>query len=230
MSDILERRPRPGAAMDAEAVRAAYRRWAGIYDAVFGGVCCWRGGAPWPWSTTSPAATCWRSVSAPALPCPTTPPTGGSPASTYPRRCWRRPASAWPIARSPTSWRCARWTPRRPISPTPRSTSPWRCSSPRSCRIPGAAGGDAAGGAARRQHPVRQPFRRRERAAVVDRARFGASVARPRLASGLRRGGAVLARGPGTHHRRTPVPPFGIFKLVAAGGRLTLSRRNGRSR
>jgi len=42
MSDILDRRPRasrPGAAMDAEAVRAAYRRWAGIYDAVFGGVC-----------------------------------------------------------------------------------------------------------------------------------------------------------------------------------------------
>ena len=42
MSDILARRQRasrPGAAMDAEAVRAAYRRWAGIYDAVFGGIC-----------------------------------------------------------------------------------------------------------------------------------------------------------------------------------------------
>jgi phosphatidylethanolamine/phosphatidyl-N-methylethanolamine N-methyltransferase len=39
MSDILDRRSRPGAAMDAEAVRAAYRRWAGVYDAVFGGVC-----------------------------------------------------------------------------------------------------------------------------------------------------------------------------------------------
>lgn len=38
MSDILQRRPRAGAAMDAEAVRAAYRRWAGIYDAVFGGI------------------------------------------------------------------------------------------------------------------------------------------------------------------------------------------------
>jgi phosphatidylethanolamine/phosphatidyl-N-methylethanolamine N-methyltransferase len=38
MSDILERRSRPGAALDAEAVRAAYRRWAGVYDAVFGGV------------------------------------------------------------------------------------------------------------------------------------------------------------------------------------------------
>jgi phosphatidylethanolamine/phosphatidyl-N-methylethanolamine N-methyltransferase len=25
--------------MDADAVRAAYRRWAGIYDAVFGGIC-----------------------------------------------------------------------------------------------------------------------------------------------------------------------------------------------
>src|ERR1700760_3092391 len=38
MSDTLDRRghgPRP---MDAEAVRAAYRRWAGVYDAVFGGI------------------------------------------------------------------------------------------------------------------------------------------------------------------------------------------------
>jgi len=41
MSETLDRRGhgsgnRP--AMDAEAVRAAYRRWAGIYDTVFGGV------------------------------------------------------------------------------------------------------------------------------------------------------------------------------------------------
>jgi phosphatidylethanolamine/phosphatidyl-N-methylethanolamine N-methyltransferase len=32
------RRPRPGTALDADAVRAAYRRWAGVYDWVFGGV------------------------------------------------------------------------------------------------------------------------------------------------------------------------------------------------
>jgi phosphatidylethanolamine/phosphatidyl-N-methylethanolamine N-methyltransferase len=40
MSDTLSRRPgAPNApVMDAEAVRAAYRRWAGGYDAVFGGV------------------------------------------------------------------------------------------------------------------------------------------------------------------------------------------------
>lgn len=38
MSDILDRHGRPRPAMDAEAVRAAYRRWAGVYDAVFGGV------------------------------------------------------------------------------------------------------------------------------------------------------------------------------------------------
>jgi len=40
MSDTLSRRPGASNApvMDAEAVRAAYRRWAGIYDAVFGGV------------------------------------------------------------------------------------------------------------------------------------------------------------------------------------------------
>lgn len=32
------RRSDPRAALDADAVRAAYRRWAGVYDAVFGGV------------------------------------------------------------------------------------------------------------------------------------------------------------------------------------------------
>lgn len=31
----------PHAALDADAVRAAYRRWAGVYDAVFGGVSAW---------------------------------------------------------------------------------------------------------------------------------------------------------------------------------------------
>ena len=31
-------RPQPHTALDAEAVRAAYRRWAGVYDLVFGGV------------------------------------------------------------------------------------------------------------------------------------------------------------------------------------------------
>ena len=30
--------PVPRSALDAEAVKAAYRRWAGVYDAVFGGV------------------------------------------------------------------------------------------------------------------------------------------------------------------------------------------------
>jgi len=35
------RSPTPQSALDADAVRAAYRRWAGIYDAVFGGVSAW---------------------------------------------------------------------------------------------------------------------------------------------------------------------------------------------
>jgi phosphatidylethanolamine/phosphatidyl-N-methylethanolamine N-methyltransferase len=40
MSDTLSRRHAGGshAQMDVEAVRAAYRRWAGVYDTVFGGV------------------------------------------------------------------------------------------------------------------------------------------------------------------------------------------------
>src|SRR3954467_2192649 len=37
----LQRRPEPAAALDADAVRAAYRRWAAVYDAVFGGVSAW---------------------------------------------------------------------------------------------------------------------------------------------------------------------------------------------
>ena len=49
MSGFLDRRSRPGAAMDAEAVRAAYRRWAGVYDAVFGGICLLAPGGPWRW-------------------------------------------------------------------------------------------------------------------------------------------------------------------------------------
>ena len=36
-----QRPPAPHSALDADAVRAAYRRWAGVYDAVFGGVSAW---------------------------------------------------------------------------------------------------------------------------------------------------------------------------------------------
>jgi phosphatidylethanolamine/phosphatidyl-N-methylethanolamine N-methyltransferase len=35
-----QRTPQQGA-LDADAVRAAYKRWAGVYDAVFGGVSAW---------------------------------------------------------------------------------------------------------------------------------------------------------------------------------------------
>src|SRR5690348_13960135 len=35
------RSPTPQSALDADAVRAAYRRWAGVYDTVFGGVSAW---------------------------------------------------------------------------------------------------------------------------------------------------------------------------------------------
>mgnify|MGYP001601494370 CR=1 FL=1 len=45
MTRTLEQRHGPNqivaprtAALDADAVRAAYRRWAGVYDAVFGGL------------------------------------------------------------------------------------------------------------------------------------------------------------------------------------------------
>ncbi len=47
MSQAAQTQRRPGqrtpsqTPLDADAVRAAYRRWAGVYDAVFGGVSAW---------------------------------------------------------------------------------------------------------------------------------------------------------------------------------------------
>jgi len=43
MSQYSAPRPQigPHSALDADAVRAAYRRWAGVYDLVFGGVSAW---------------------------------------------------------------------------------------------------------------------------------------------------------------------------------------------
>jgi phosphatidylethanolamine/phosphatidyl-N-methylethanolamine N-methyltransferase len=38
MRQMIEHAPMPRSALDADAVRAAYRRWAGVYDLVFGGV------------------------------------------------------------------------------------------------------------------------------------------------------------------------------------------------
>ena len=188
--------------MDAEAVRAAYRRWAGVYDAVFGGVCLLApDAAPWPWSTASPAATCWRSASAPALPCPITHAdrriTGIDLSAEMLAQARKR------VADRETRQRRGAARDGRRGDRFPRCLVRHRGGDVR--RLGGAAsaraaGGDAPGGAAGRQHPVRQPLRRRERAAVVDRARPGAGVARARLASGLRRGGAVRARGPRTHH------------------------------
>ncbi len=41
LASQTDRSPVPHSALDAEAVREAYRRWAGIYDLVFGGVSAW---------------------------------------------------------------------------------------------------------------------------------------------------------------------------------------------
>lgn len=38
LNSTIDRPRRPAAALDADAVRSAYRRWAGVYDTVFGGV------------------------------------------------------------------------------------------------------------------------------------------------------------------------------------------------
>ncbi len=39
MTEVIH--PTPRAVLDANSVRAAYRRWAGVYDTVFGGVSAW---------------------------------------------------------------------------------------------------------------------------------------------------------------------------------------------
>jgi phosphatidylethanolamine/phosphatidyl-N-methylethanolamine N-methyltransferase len=36
-----QRPPLPHSALDADAVRAAYKRWAGVYDTLFGGISAW---------------------------------------------------------------------------------------------------------------------------------------------------------------------------------------------
>lgn len=40
-SQSSRRLPSPRTGLDADAVRAAYRRWAGVYDTVFGGISAW---------------------------------------------------------------------------------------------------------------------------------------------------------------------------------------------
>ena len=188
--------------MDAEAVRAAYRRWAGVYDAVFGGICLLARRRAVALVNRLPGRDVLEVGVGTGLALPY---YARGPAD-HRHRPLRRDAGAGPQARGRPRDRQRRRAARdgRGGDRLPGRLVRHRGGDVR--RLGGAAparaaGGDAARGAAGRQHPVRQPFRRRERAAVVDRARPGARVARPRLASRLHRGGAVRARGPAAHHR-----------------------------
>ena len=163
----------PRAALDAEAVRAAYRRWAGVYDFVFGGVSAM--------GRRRAVAEVNRLPGARVLEVGVG--TGSGVAALRGEQADHRDrpvggdARACPHARRvraalATSRRCWKWTPRRRASPTAPSISRSRCSWRRSCRNPTSpAGGNAPRGAARRPHPVRQPFRRGARAALVAGAR-----------------------------------------------------------
>ena len=135
--------------LDADAVRDAYRRWAGVYDALRRGLALARRRAV-ALPTACQVAACLRSVSAPASRCLATCRKSASPASICRPTCWPRRASGWRSSAFATSSRCARWMPRRPISLTPASISRWRCSSPPSCPALAAAGRDAPRGAPRR--------------------------------------------------------------------------------
>ena len=123
--------------MDAEAVRAAYRRWAGrlrrgVRRHLPAGAPP-RGGAGEP---PPRRARCWRSASAPASPCRTTGAdkrvTGIDLSAEMLARARKRVADR-ELANVDGAARDGRRGDRS--SRTPRSTSRWRCSWPRWCRI-----------------------------------------------------------------------------------------------
>ena len=135
-----------------------------------------------------------------------------------------RDAGAGRAAASPTARlaqrrrRCARWTPRRPTSPMPRSTSRWRCSSPRWCRI-------RAQLLAEMRRVVRPGgnilFVNHFAAEKGPRGGSSAPLAPASRALGWHPDFAMEAlfapRGPARSRRDPPVPPFGIFTLVRVG-------------
>ena len=76
------------------------------------------------------------------------------------------------------------------------------------------AGGDAPTGAARRQHPAHQPFRRRQRSAMVAGTSDGAGVScalgwHPDFAMD-----AIFSAEDLLRIEAESVPPFGVFTLV----------------
>ena len=84
-----------GTRMDEHAIRSAYRRWAPVYDHTFGRVAA-EGRKHAVEIINQGRGACWRSASARGCRCRPTAGSSRSSASTFPRRCWRRRASAWP--------------------------------------------------------------------------------------------------------------------------------------
>ena len=202
--------------MDAEAVRAAYRRWAGVYDAVFGGVCLLARRRAVALVNRLPGRDVLEVGVGTGLALP----------HYLPDRADHRHR---PLGRDAGPGAQARRRPR--ASPTstalhemdaeatdfPDASFDIAVAMFVASVVPNpraAAGGNAAGGAARRQHPVRQPLRRREGPALVDRAR--AWRRRRARSAGIRTSRWRRCSRPRTcaHAATTPVPPFGIFTLV----------------
>ena len=180
--------------MDAEAVRAAYRRWAGVYDAVFGGICLLARRRAVALVNQLPGRDVLEVGVGTGL---------ALPHYHADRRVTGIDLSAEMLAQARKRVADRELDNVAALREMDAEATDFPDASfdiavamfvasvvPHPRRV---AGGDAARGAAGRQPPVRQPFRRRKRTAVVDRARPGTRVARPRLASGLHRGGAVRA-------------------------------------
>jgi len=153
----------PLSALDADAVRAAYRRWAGVYDNMFGLVSAWGRRRAVAEANACPAPGCWRSASAPASRCPL-------PAIEAHHR---HRLSAHLLARARTRVREERLANVEALLEidaeqtgfpdacfdTAVADVPW----PRWCRIRAACCGDASDRTAGRTYPDGQSLRRRAR-------------------------------------------------------------------
>ena len=126
----------PHAPLDAEAVRAAYRRWAGVYDFVFGGVSAMGRRRAVALVNNLPGKHVLEVGVGTGLALPHYRPEKRITGSISRPRCWPRLATGPKTCSSIMSRGCTRWMPRRWTCRTGPSTSRSPCSWPPSSPIP----------------------------------------------------------------------------------------------